>query len=295
VWLTPSWRLTARPDHFPGPWYINHRAKVSASHSRPGHFSLGPKWEIYDARQAYERAQRKHDPLLSPHGFFRRLIHGSDAHAKEFFEKFGPLEGGPMPDRRRPVHGLVEFNLGFFWRRHLRFCLVARLWESRNDKKGLAAAWHEVAENRDKVSAQNDSLLGDSWMAPWDLSRTKFDDWVNCANFATLRSHAIWLVQRELNIHSKDSEVIWERGWEPTGERFRPTIRPRSLRAMIWEFFGLDTASIPWRRCPHCQRLFYPKRRDQFYCTSRQQGLASKRAYARRMRAAEKKSKRRKQ
>ena len=99
------------------------------------------------------------------------------------------------------------------------------------------------------------------------------------------------LINLELNSHMRGRHIVWQRSWEPRKEGWRPVVWTESLWSAMWEFWGWDTASASWRRCPHCQRLFYPKRRDQFYCTPRQPALASKREYARRLRARQKRGK----
>jgi len=54
-----------------------------------------------------------------------------------------------------------------------------------------------------------------------------------------------------------------------------------SLWTVIWQLFARDTLGVSWRICPHCNRLFYPTRKDRFFCTSRLQVLHSKREWAR--------------
>lgn len=94
---------------------------------------------------------------------------------------------------------------------------------------------------------------------------------------------AMWLLSIELN------EVLGDRQarWVAEGEALRLRIPPpTSLWEMIWQLFAADTTSVSWRICPHCQELFYPPRTDRYYCTSRQQILASKREWARHRRGS---------
>lgn len=259
--------------------------------------------EVYNVRETYERAQRRSDPLLAPHGFFRGLAPGNNLHARDFLERFGPLRLTPE-QQYSPVIVPIRVNLGEFWRLHLRFCLAAQLWESRNDKARLAEAWRGVFEHHKEASKGESIPLGSTLPDPsdpgviyyrlpfpWELEDQPFDEWVQSATLTTLKENALSLIHGELNLHIHGRRLGWERAWEPSKEKFRPVIWVDSLWSAIWEFFGWDTASISWRRCPHCQRFFYPKRRDQFYCTPRQQALASKRRYAAMQRAEEKKKK----
>ena len=182
----------------------------------------------------------------------------------------------------------------------MRFCLIAKLWESRNDKKELPLAWSEIATRAEEASGPEKIPLGKVAdrtgqylfkVFPWEYQRKSFDDWLGSTDFTTLRKEAVCLVNSELNNQVMDKAIYWERGWEVTGEKFRLAIELDSLWSAIWEFFAWDTSGISWRRCPHCQKFFYPKRRDQFYCTPQQQALASKRAYAAWSRAEEQKKK----
>ena len=100
-----------------------------------------------------------------------------------------------------------------------------------------------------------------------------------------MRNWALKLILVELNTHMHDTRIRWERGWEVSGRKFRTVVWVDSLLSAIWEFWGRDTAGLYWRRCPHCQRFFYPKRHDQFYCIPREQSLWSKRRYAAEQRA----------
>jgi hypothetical protein len=160
----------------------------------------------------------------------------------------------------------------------------------------LAQAIVKICENRALASRFDDLPLGTElgpppantsreYFFPWQLSEQSGDEWLTHASMKELRDCALYLVNIELNAHMCGRRIVWHRGSEPLGEKFRPVIWVDSLWSAIWEFFGMDMTGLSWRRCPHCQRLFYPKRKDQFYCTPRQQALASKREYARRSRA----------
>lgn len=260
--------------------------------------------KAYNVRKTHERAQGKHDPLLAPHGFFRALRYGNNLHAVEFLKTFGPLKLS-LPERLGTETLVVSFEE--FWAMHRRFCLVAELWESLDDPERLRGAWRTVYQHRAQASSAEELPMGalaildssgaEQWEAlalPWKAEQNPFEKWLPSALTSTLRDHALSLIHRELNLHMRQRAFVWERGWESTGRKFRPVTHVDSLWSMIWELFGLDTAGLSWRRCPHCQKLFYPKRKDQFYCTPRQQALASKRRYASWLRAQKKRASRQK-
>jgi hypothetical protein len=270
--------------------------------------------EWYDVREAYEKGLRRHDPLWAPHGLFCGLAHGNNKHAREFLEMFGPLwlpEGASISSpefhirregsREVPViQNQIEIDLTQFWGLHRRFCLVEQLWKATGNASKLVSAWRDLECHREEASAFDVLPLGACWGGrsdppesyydawwPWDHPKQKFEEWLRDTPTGVLCSEALKIVDRELNLHIRGAQIYWERGWEPTGAKFRQIVAADNLWSVMWEFFGWDTSGQSWRRCPHCQRLFYPKRRDQFYCTSRQQALASKRDYARRRRADE--------
>jgi hypothetical protein len=188
-------------------------------------------------------------------------------------------------------------NLDEFWSMHLRFRLVTELWDSLHHRDALSQAFLRISQNRERASNYQEFALATeaspppattvrAYQFPWERSRQSFEEWLQTVKIADLRKAALYLVNIELNIHSRAFRFIWGRGWEASASKFSPVIWLDSLWASMWQFWGMDTnAGITARRCPHCQKLFYPKRRDRFYCTARQQSLASKRRYAARMRA----------
>ena len=257
---------------------------------------VGQLTKSYDLHKRYEIARIKKRVDQAPHGFLRQLAPGNPYHAKEFLEKFGPLQ---LPTGTR-IYGCgaqIAIDLAAFWGLHLRFCLIAEVWENLFDKVRLAQAIAKVYENRELASRFDDLLLGTElspppknnprkYLFPWELTGQSGKEWLKDASMKELRDCALYLVNIELNAHMHGRRIVWRRSSEPSAEKFSPVIWVDSLWSAIWEYFGMDMTGLAWRRCPHCQRLFYPKRKDQFYCTPRQQALASKREYARRSRAA---------
>lgn len=283
-----------------------------------GYISQGPEWHAYDVLAAYDKARRAWNPLLSPHGHFFALQLGSERHARKFLETFGQLGHFGVSAGRTP-HGVVKTYLPSFWARQLRYRLVVQLWKSRNDAVALTDAIREISEKHAKTSdaldetplgfcdasapahvtlatkisdAAREAIIGIHGQAvsgkipafPWSLENSSFDEWSQRTPLPKMRDWAINLVRQELDIHSRKSRVVWEVVRDHSRELLQPRVHSDSLLSMIWELFGRDTAGLGWRRCPHCQKLFYPKRKDQSYCSPRQQALASKRAYANRRR-----------
>ena len=280
-------------QQLPYKWW---RMKVDKHLGSKASVLVGHLTKSYNLHDQYECARIKKKVDQSPHGFFRQLASGNIHHAREFLERFGPLQ---MQSGAR-IYGSrahISINLAEFWGLHLRFCLIADLWESLSDKDRLTQAIAEVYAKRTLASQFDGFLLGtefspppaqtfQAYRFPWNGSPQSADEWLRHASVKELRDCALHLVNIELNAHMFNRRIIWRRDSEPSGEKFRPVLWIDSLWSAIWEFFGMDMTGLTWRRCPHCQRLFYPKRRDQFYCTPRQQSLASKREYARRSRAS---------
>lgn len=55
---------------------------------------------------------------------------------------------------------------------------------------------------------------------------------------------------------------------------FKLVPQAKSLWMAIWHLFARDTTEgAGWRICPHCSKLFYPRRRDSYFCESKYQKL----------------------
>jgi hypothetical protein len=279
-------------QQLPYKWW---RMKVDKPFGSKATVLVGHLTESYDLHDQYESTRIKKRVDQTPHGFLRKLAPDNTGHAKEFLEKFGPLQ---LPSGAR-IYGRgfhITIDLAKFWAMHLRFCLIAELWENLPDKDRLTQAIAKICEKRELASQFQAVSLGTEFspppedkfrrfLFPWERLEQSGDEWLKHASVKDLRDCALYLVNIELNAHMFGRRIVWHRGFEPSGEKFRPVIWVDSLWSAIWEFFGMDMTGLAWRQCPHCQKLFYPKRKDQFYCTPRQQGLASKREYARRSRA----------
>jgi hypothetical protein len=284
------YRLERKPNEW---WQMKVIRPIEAKPRR----LMGNLTKSYDLQERYETAQAKRKLELAPHGFFRQLAPGKVGHAREFLQKFGPLS--LAPGQRILGHGTtITVDLDEFWGLHFRFCLVTELSESLADRDCLVRAILRVHQNREKASKYGGCPLGTEpgvppattsreYTFPWQLLGQSAENWLQSAGIEELRKCALYLLNIELNTHTGGLRLIWQRGWEPSEQKFRPVIWVDSLWSSIWQFWGMDGSGVSWRRCPHCQKLFYPKRKDQFYCTRRQQSLASKRDYARRRRSGE--------
>ncbi len=257
----------------------------------------------YDVYEAFRQARTQHDPLLAPHGFFRSLPHGRNSAAIEFVEEFGPLEWSGTAE--------TKLVLSRFWQKHLRYIRVMKLWEERDDESSLQLAFVDLFRNLTEIDRAEDAdtdvknggpflpLLANKPQKrvrrPWDLP-SGAESWLSNVPFDQLRQTAINILHSELNLHIQNRGPRWHRldlesdGSLTSGKRvsFRLLLSRGTLWDYIWELTGLETSEESfWRICPTCHKVFYPKRSDQFYCTSREQGLASKRNYARRRREIE--------
>ncbi len=270
----------------------------------------GVEGDAYNVREVYALAQEKHRPLLSPHGMFRRLAPGNNYHAKEFLEKFGPLKPQHISlaeAKKRKLRKLSAVlrvqvvDLTNFWDCHAEFCVMSQLFEALDDKKRLSAAWRALTEtpkplpwfSKDMFSfiekLPGVRMAGEIGPPTAKAYFQDFKSWILGAGFRKQQTEALAVIHLALNHHLHGRWLHWEE-YEP--RKFRMVLAFHTLWDGIWELFAWDTAGTTWRRCPHCQRLFYPKRKDQFYCNPRQQALASKKEYARKRRRHEKRKRR---
>ena len=213
--------------------------------------------EVYRPSKKYELAQRKSDPYLSPHGMFRRMAAGNYVQALEFVKEFGPLIlRGYVEDVSHRSSILVRVELADFWKAHRHFICVSKLHESlvANDTKALRNAIEEYVSQGHRLPLWAAESLSDP---------------------AAARYFAREVIEKEISDHTEDISFAWT--WE--SGKFVRSCRFESLLSVIWDQLATDLAGISWRICPHCGKLFYPPRKDRFYCTTRQQTIASKQEY----------------
>ncbi|MGH9533529.1 MAG: hypothetical protein ACRD2E_01575 [Terriglobales bacterium] len=277
---------------------------------------------LYDLHGEYARARKSGNPLLAPHGGLRSLHYGEQGDLSKFLREFGPLEwnwagpwGGPdwrgYAQQHQGEEPYADVSVAEFWERQLHFVLIAQLWESWDGPARLHAGFVNLALERERLAPETWSRfipflrmaahldkIPPYRAAMWDrpgaqaaekgLDFEKFVAGVRKQNPGWLRHWAGMLIQAELDFQSQGRRAIW--AWQGSvGTRvwFQQKLEMNTLWAGIWELLALDFAQpLPWRVCPHCGKLFYPPRKDRFYCTPEQQALASKRNWARTTRSA---------
>jgi hypothetical protein len=265
---------TSPRREFATEWY---RMKILGTANSDARQFPGELTNRYDLHATYKKARAKNDPDLAPHGFFRKLRPRHNDDAKEFLETFGPLKLDV--GQRLLGTGSVVVDLGEFWRLQRHFSIVAMAWEAFDDRAKLADELLALYQTNEEVSESDKIPLGQifgpppvfeprgRYKFPWERTQQPPTAWLESAPLEEMQKCALQLILLELNAHMHDGRIQWERGWEVSGRKFRSVAWVDSLWSAIWEFWGKDTTGLPWRRCPHCQRFFYPKRRDQFYCT----------------------------
>jgi hypothetical protein len=262
----------------------------------------------YDVEAAYEGALTRHNPRDSPHTLLRTVQRPIDV--LNFLEKFGPLldakphvavEGG----RKSPAAMLID--LQDFERRRKCYQAVLRLYDAlekpkmpalRREWRDVAAQLHDLVRGGlpiiDAVLDYDDNFVGfivklsDETYDPACVEEVEigpgkrgFSKWLEEAQEPELRDLAEATVR--LSVEGHAGGLVWSTERDGSGRmRFRQIVELGSLWAAVWNFFALDTQEQSlWRLCPHCGKLFWPPRRDRYYCTARQQQLHSKREWAR--------------
>lgn len=169
---------------------------------------------------------------------------------------------------------------------------VAKLWEAvtGNGRLHLSAAWAELVEALDQINFCQPPLLDpqrdiqiQNWSGfPGIEEREKFKAWLKHPGYMERwRDKAIATIQEEINAHAiPDLRPWWHRVENNRMPAFALALRTLSLWSAIWQFFARDTLGVGWRVCPHCNKVFYPPRRDRFFCTTELQQLHSKRQWA---------------
>jgi hypothetical protein len=262
--------------------------------------------EEYDTQASRDLARRRNRPALAPHGLFRKLAHGNHFQAVEFLSSFGPLRLGESD----PNLGSGSFwlDLRDFWAKHARFVATADLWQVRNYGPLLRQAWKRLKERINEIDAaaaepfastmivdwervglrvrrEEMDFEGEDIGLPWRWETQTFLDRLESSTDEQLRLWAVAAVSRELHLNAA-GEIWWRYEGPANGDRFMPELRGGDLWNAIWMLLAQDTSgSGAWRVCPHCNKIFYPPRKDRLYCTPRLQELASKREWARRHRS----------
>jgi len=242
----------------------------------------------YSPREARERAIKKRNPFLSPHSTFRGIR--NTYQAIQFLRDFGPLSSDSsatlLVKRDPPNNPQFFIRLDEFARLQQKFAAITDLWEKLPDIDLLRQAWKQI------LSASHPPFVLFLTMGRWrpfegspgiggfPLLESGLAEWLASSPPDELRGMTFGLIAHETRQHLA-AEIEWiVRPDEFKRPRFTPSAPFTSLWAWMWEAFALDTAAgVSWKICPHCGKVFYPPRRDRFFCTPRQQQLHSKRAW----------------
>lgn len=269
---------------------------VQSRHQLRPHFLFVPRAALYSVGAAYEQAKTEADVNYSPHTAFRSLSSGNEWGAIDFVNEFGPLDllDEQQPRQRLDREEIVEcgteddeikvrhiwVDIDDFWEKHRRFVSLVKLWELRGNYDKLVYALSElnvlrvyppigVWRHRHGYSLASG--------LPWEVGR--FDQWLRKANPKRVAAAAAEIIKRELNLHCDEMKSQWTCP-DPHRLEFQIVPAAASLWAAIWHLFARDTTEgLGWRVCPHCSKLFYPKRNDSYFCESRFQKLYAARRW----------------
>jgi hypothetical protein len=263
--------------------------------------AASPTPDLYDIEAVYKEAHGKFDPLRSPHGAFRALEHYNHAAAVEFIRNFGLLfradPDQPPPPGVHQVNGQLWMNLTAFWSRHAQYGLLSRLWEACSNPMTPPDASTELGDLLEDVQAWTVVPGYSGSIGSGSIGLLRPVDMLDVSPMLLSGPHdEQWLKQKDKVLDLVESEINRQAGsgcvpcWrrtdklspkekseenQPTG--FQLTLKANSLWAAMWELFARDTVGLGWRVCVHCGRLFYPPRKDRYFCTSELQQRYSKR------------------
>jgi hypothetical protein len=256
------------------------------------HFLFVPRVIPYSVEAAYEQAKVEADVAYSPHTAFLNLSSEKEWAAIDFVNEFGPLDllDEQQPRLRLEKEEMIEIDveedsvkvrhvwvdINDFWEKHRRFVAIAKLWELRGDYEGLVLALSKLASLKVHPPVgvwrhgQNYSIANG---LPWRVG--EFGQWLRKANRERVASAAAEIIKRELDLHCYGMKSQWVCA-DPQRFQFRIVPSAASLWEAIWHLFARDTTEgLGWRVCPHCSKLFYPKRKDSYFCESKYQKLYS--------------------
>ncbi len=246
---------------------------------------------------AYEQAKAASDGQYSPHTAFIRLNPDDNWSAIDFLNEFGPLElfdfdaDGRLRQQLalkdliivpRSQEGIgfdvktrcVWVNLEEFWEKHRRFIAIAKLWEARESCENVISVLSEIQSLSvyPRIGAwRDDRRFSIGSVVPWET--TSFHEWVLKANAKQVMAAAAEIIEAELELHTYVMRGRWTCP-EPSRLAFRLVPQTDSLWSAMWHLFARDTTEgLGWRVCPHCSKLFYPKRKDSYFCEPKYQKL----------------------
>jgi len=253
-------------------------------------FFFVPRLSQYTVDNDYHKAKAESDGQYSPHTALRTLKAGDVEAALDFVNEFGPLELLDESEPRTPIEledllDQDEFlpdtqetllqsrgiwvSLDEFWQKQQRFVAVVELWESRESPGAMRSALSKIAvlpfNPPIGTSRRGDSRVFWSHTLPWRDGY--FNAWERQANEKELREAAAEIIKCELTHNAGSMETLWTCS-SPSRLQFHLIPRAGSLWSAIWHLFARDASTgLGWRICPHCHKVFYPKRRDSYFCS----------------------------
>jgi hypothetical protein len=251
--------------------------------------------EDYSLEPLYEQARREREVTLSPHGALRDLGFGNYGAAIDYLARFGPLrrpeesESDFGPGSARDMYltagpsNTEWLNLKAFFAAHRRFASVAQLYEAfKGDAPhtSLVSAWRVLIDRLGEINQFGTPLLDDlkldAWGAPHDTTDLK--RWITTAH---LRQRTPIFIAEEITQQAGGAGLYWS--WiDKRG--FVMEFEAASLWSIVWRLFARDSLGLSWRVCPHCNRIFYPRRKDSRFCTPKLQANHAKREWDRKTR-----------
>ncbi len=256
--------------------------------------------DVYDVRKAYDRAWVKKNPSISPHGAFLGLNSGDNFQLVQFLKTFGPLEWqGPETAQKVRAAGAagVLLDIADFWRRQNKFRAVVALWDAFPDVERIAAALrvgfgYFARESYETLLMLEDARRTRAAGRPGhsrDADPPLIDQWLAQATDWDIRHLAVDVIKGELENVARGQARWLVKTRENDKPAFSLALNALSLWGAIWELFACDTYNgIIWRICPHCQKVFWPPRKDRFFCKPELQQRYSKRRWWNRKRGKNK-------
>lgn len=242
--------------------------------------------EDYNLSEEHVKTLQRKRVDITPHGRFWSLPDRNVFSAAKFLQHFGPLDrpmGFEVWTADEPRDKYAWQDLGDFWNKMRRFKAVTTTWITLEDVAALKKSWLELQSQLTQINQASDFPFGSSPLPGQkgaisiesellarmeDCDQHSFQTWLEALDFRSLQKETVSLIECELQ-----AQLQLLSTWQATPGNSRPgfrlTLTPLNLWTALWYFFAQDTtAGVGWRICPHCQKLFYPPRRDRFYCKS---------------------------
>ncbi len=245
--------------------------------------------EDYDLLKLYHGARKLHTAVATAHGWFWGLPYENFDLAARFLKNFGPFGKLTLELNGAGQYSLLD--LGDFWNKQRRFHAVTKLWINLEHVAALRESWIELHARLGQIDVADEFPVGSipkrDESGHVELELTLFQElrtlpaervrnWLDNQNPERLRLDAVELVTGELHGHLGDL-ARWRPRTGPVRPSFELILVPDNLWSALWYLFARDTQlGVGWRICPNHNKLFYPPRKDRFYCTANEQQRQSK-------------------